>query len=448
MSLEPMSPTPIALTRREFLTANAALAATSLLPAGLLAAVAAETPALPDLSSWEQVRAQFTLDPSYAHFASFFIASHPAPVRAAIDGYRRAIDNNPFHIIEQGLFEDDAHNVPLQVQTEIADYLGARAQDVCLTGNTTTGLALVYHGLPLRAGDEVLCTAHDHYSHHESIRLATARAGASMRKIKLFDEAATATTESIIDALLDGIGPKTRVVGLTWVHSSSGIRLPIREIAAALRARIGAQLTLVVDGVHGIGATDDTIATLGCDYFCAGTHKWMFAPRGTGLVWANADNWARLRPTIPSFSDLDQYTAWEQDSAPATPNNANRMSPGGFHAYEHQWATAAAFRMHKQMGRARVAARIRSLNDQLKTGLAGNSKVTMHTPMSGDLSAGLVAFEVAGVKPLDVVRQLLAKGIIASTSPYAITYARLAPSLVNTSGEVERAVRAVREISG
>lgn len=438
----------MSLTRRNFLIAPAALAATTILPTRLLAAVAAETSALPDLSSWKSVRAQFSLDPAYSHFASFFIASHPAPVQAAIEGYRRAMDRNPFLVIEKGMFEGEADNLPLQVQTEIAEYIGARAQDVCLTGNTTTGLALVYHGLPLQPGDEVLCTTHDHYSHHESIRLATERAGASMRKISLFDEAATASTESIIAALLKGIGPKTRVVGITWVHSSSGIRLPIRDIAAALRARNGATPTLVVDGVHGIGATDETIATMGCDYFCAGTHKWMFAPRGTGLVWASADNWARLRPTIPSFSDFAQYEAWEQDRAPATPNNANRMMPGGFHAFEHQWAAAAAFRMHKQMGRARVAARIRSLNDQCKAGLAANPKITLHTPMSGDLSAGLVAFEVAGIKPADVVKQLLAKRIIASTSPYAITYARLAPSLVNTSEQVEAAVRAVREISG
>ncbi|MDQ3057001.1 MAG: aminotransferase class V-fold PLP-dependent enzyme [Pseudomonadota bacterium] len=436
------------LTRRDFLVAPVALAATSLLPTGLLAAVAAETPPLPDLSNWDAIRAQFALDRSYSHFASFFIASHPAPVRDAIEGYRRAIDHNPFHVIEQGLFEDDAHNIPLQVQTQVAKYLGGRKEDVCLTSNTTTGLALVYQGLPLKAGDEVLTTVHDHFSHHESIRLATERAGASMRKVKLFDEAATATTDAIIAALLKGIGPKTRVVGITWVHSASGIRLPIREIAAALRARSGAPLTLVVDGVHGIGAVDETIATMGCDYFCAGTHKWMFAPRGTGLVWANADNWARLRPTIPSFSDLDQYTAWEKDTVPTTPNNANRMSPGGFQAYEHQWAMAAAFRMHEQMGRARVASRIRGLNEQLKAGLAENRKVTMHTPRAGELSAGLVAFEVEGIKPAEVVKQLLAKRIIASTSPYAITYARLAPSLVNTPQEVELAVRAVREISG
>ncbi len=436
------------LSRRGFLAAPAVLAAGALVPSALLAALAAESLPAADLSEWEKVRAQFTLDPAYQHFASFFIASHPAPVREAIEGYRRAIDANPFLVIEQGLFEEDAHNVPLQVQTVIAEYLGGRAQDVCLTPNTTTGLALVYQGLPLQPGDEVLCTTHDHYSHHESIRLATERAGASMRMIPLFKDAATATTDSLIAAMLAGIGPKTRVVGMTWVHSSSGIRLPIREMAAALRARSGAPVLLVVDGVHGLGCTDETVATMGADYFCAGTHKWMFGPRGTGLVWANAENWARLRPLIPSFSDPDQYAAWERGAPLASPNNANRMMPGGFVAYDHQWATAAAFRMHQQMGKARVAARIRSLNDQCKAGLGENRKVKIHTPTSGDLAAGLVSFEVEGVKPADVVRQLLARKIIASTSPYAITYARLAPSLVNSAEQVDLAVRAVREISG
>lgn len=435
------------ITRRGLLAAPAALS-TALLPGGLLAALEAHTPPMPDLSTWEGVRPQFALDPAWMHFASFFIASHPAPVQAAIDGYRRAIDANPFATVEHGMFSEGADNLHVQVQAAVADYLGARPQDVCLTGNTTTGLALVYQGLPLQAGDEVLCTTHDHYSHHESIRLAVERSGATMRMIPLFAEAATASTEAMIDALLKGIGPRTRVVGLTWVHSSTGIRLPIREIAAALRARPGPPLLLVVDGVHGLGSTDETVATLGADYFCAGTHKWMFAPRGTGLVWASAENWARLRPLIPSFTDFDQYLAWERQQALATPTTADRMAPGGFHAYEHQWATAAAFGMHRQMGRARVAARIRALNDQCKAGLAANRKVKLHTPMSGELSAGLVAFEVEGVAPAEVVKQLLARRIIASTSPYAVTYARLAPSLVNTPDEVERAVRAVREISG
>ena len=117
---------------------------------------------------------------------------------------------------------------------------------------------------------------------------------------------------------------------------------------------------------------------------------------------------------------------------------------GGFHAFEHQWAIGAAFRMHKQMQRPRVAARITAMNDQLKQGLAGLPKVKMHTPRAAALSAGLVAFEIDGVGPNDIVKQLLARRIVASTSPYAVSYARLAPSLVNTPTEVDEALRAVR----
>jgi len=440
-----MSPS-LSQSRRQFLALPAVAGAVALLPGGLLTALARETPAVPDLSDWNSVRAQFALDPAYAHFASFFIASHPAPVREAIEAYRRSIDQNPFLVIEQGLFEDEAHNVPLKVQATIAAYLGGKPEQVCLTRSTTESLALVYHGLPLKAGDDVLTTVHDHYSHHESIRLACQRNGAAMRKISLFDEAAQASTDQLVERLLKGVQPNTRVVGLTWVHSSTGIRLPIRQLAAALKAK-HPEVLLVVDGVHGIGAADETIATMGADFLCAGCHKWMFAPRGTAMVWATAENWARLHPTVPTFSDLEAYNAWAENRDPKTPNSAARMSPGGFHAFEHQWAMAAAFQMHQQMGRQRVAARIASLNTQLKKNLAENPKIRIHTPMSSDLSAGLVAFEVEGVKTEDVVKRLLERKIVASSSPYAVSYPRLAPSLVNTPEEVDRAARAVHDLA-
>ena len=82
----------------------------------LAAALASETPAMPDLSDWNAVRGQFSLDPAWMHFSSFFIASHPAPVRDAIEGWRKAIDRDPFQVIEHGLFGDEAHNIPLQVR--------------------------------------------------------------------------------------------------------------------------------------------------------------------------------------------------------------------------------------------------------------------------------------------------------------------------------------------
>jgi selenocysteine lyase/cysteine desulfurase len=299
----------------------------------------------------------------------------------------------------------------------------------------------------------VLCTTHDHFVHHEAIRLTTARNGATARRVSLFDNAADATVEGLVTRIRDEIRPKTRVLGITWVHSATGIRLPVREIAAAL-AKINSdraeadRVLLVLDGVHGIGAVDETIAELGCDFFCAGTHKWMLAPRGTGIMWAKPDMWKRLRPAIPSFSAFDTYDAWSHGKLPTAPTTAAHVTPGGFLAYEHQWAMGAAFRMHAAIGRDRIGTRIAELNTQIKEGLAKMSKVKLHTPRDAKLSAGINCFEVEGMKPEDVVAKLLEKKVIASTSPYAVTYARLSAGLMNTPEQVDKALAATRAVIG
>jgi len=73
--------------------------------------------------------------------------------------------------------------------------------------------------------------------------------------------------------------------------------------------------------------------------------------------------------------------------------------------------------------------------------------VTLHTPMSDDVSAGIVTFEVAGKKPDQVVARLLEKRIVATTTPYARSYARLAPGILNTPGDVDTALREIRALA-
>jgi selenocysteine lyase/cysteine desulfurase len=439
------------LSRREFLASNTLALAAALAPGALLAAAQAKTAPTPKLDDWGAVRAQFRLAPGYRHFAGFYIASHPTPVRQAIDALREALDENPFLTVEHGMFESEAQNLQRAVRIDVARYLGGSPDDIALTANTTTGLALVYHGLMLKPGDEVLVTTHDHVVHHESVRLSTERNGATPRRITLFDDAAGASADAIVARVRAELRPATRVLGVTWVHSSTGIRLPIRAIADVV-AEANAKrdekdrIVFVVDGVHGIGAVDAEIAQLGADFFCAGTHKWMFAPRGTGIVYAPAASWARLRPLIPTFSDLECYEAWQENRAPRGPTSAGRVSPGGFHAYEHQWAMGAAFKMHEAIGRAKIAARVAALNTQIKDGLAKMPKVKLHTPRDAALSAGICCFEVDGHKPDAVVAKLLEKKIIASSSPYAVSYARLSAGLMNTPDEIDQALAAVRAL--
>ena len=95
---------------------------------------------------------------------------------------------------------------------------------------------------------------------------------------------------------------------------------------------------------------------------------------------------------------------------------------------------------------ARIAERIAALNTQCKAALAAIPKVKVLTPKDPALSAGIICFQVEGQTPENTVKRLMERKVIASTSPYKVTYARLAPSLVNDEHQVEAAVRAVREI--
>jgi selenocysteine lyase/cysteine desulfurase len=429
------------LRRRRFLTGMLATTGALGCNAQANATPPAATPS-PSTDPWQEVRAQFDLAPSWVHLGGFLLASHPRPVREAIERHRRALDDNPVLYLE-----DHDHVSP--VRAAAAAYMGARPEEIALTDSTTMGLAILYGGLPLRAGDDILTTAHDHYATHESLRLAAARAHATVRRVPLYDRASAANAGAMADAIAKAMRPETKVVAITWVHSSTGVKTPVRAIADVV-ARANAardakdRVLLCVDGVHGFGVEDASMSDLGCDFFVAGCHKWIFGPRGTGVIWGKADLWQKLTPTIPEFGP-GAYGAWMRGEAPP-PTTADMMTPGGFHSFEHRWALGAAFDFHRSIGKAKIAARIHELNRMCKEGLAAMKHVTLHTPRADEISAGIITFEVSGIEPKAVVKRLAAARIIATTTPYATSYARLAPGLLNGPADVEAALRAVRAL--
>ena len=437
------------ISRRRFMTTGSLAVAAG----AVLGAPGATAPADEQLNDWRAIRQQFDgLDPTMTHLGLFYMASNPRPVRAAIERYRRQIEANPLLTIEHANFGNE-HNLMDAASGAVAQYIGAGAGEIALAQNTTTGLALIYHGLPLTAGDEVLTTVHDHFVHHEAIRLATERSGAASRRIALFESHDAISADGIVERITKAIGPKTRVLGLTWVHSSTGLKLPLRRIAEAV-ASVNAgrpsakRVLVVVDGVHGIGVEDPAVVATGIDAFAAGTHKWIFGPRGTGFVWAKPDVWAMMRPIVPSFSSPDLFEAWAEEKAPRGPARAAWFSPGGFQAFEHYWALPAAFDFHRRIGSQRVTGRIHDLNTQVKEGLAKIRGVTLYTPRSKDLSAGIVCFDVKGLTQNQVVHRLLERHqIVASTTPYRISYARVAFGLQNTTEEVEKTLAAIRTLT-
>ena len=420
------------------------------LSAGILAEVSphafAEQPSPQrTFTTWDNLRSQFSLSPDLIHLAAFFLASHPTPVREAIERHRAGLDADPI-----GYWVEHEEKQEAQVLQAAAEYLGGNPTDIALTDSTTMGLGLLYSGIRLGSEQEILTTTHDHYSTETALRLRAERTGAMVRQIHLYRSTKTVSRDEIVDSLRKSITPITRIVAVTWVHSSTGLKLPIHDMALAIQAINRSRderdrIIFCVDGVHALGVEDFRVSELGCDFLIAGTHKWMFGPRGTGLVWGHPQTWPIARATIPTFSS-QAYDLWMENKSSKDLPPSIHMTPGGFHSFEHRWALDEAFTFHQAIGKARVTQRIYELNQQLKQGLAAMSHVTLHTPMSQDLSAGIVCFEVAGLAPRQVVEKLRQHNIVGSVTPYATKYVRLAPSLINSPKEIETTLAEIRHL--
>lgn len=434
--------------RRSFLgLASLAAAACAAPRAARPAPVVSAAPAPIGEARWAELRREFLLTPDRVHLAGLLMASNPRVVRESVEWFRKALDEDPVRILHED-FETGKHtNATLDAASK---YIGAPRDEIALTDSTTSGIALVYGGLPLERGDEIVTTKHDHFVTHETLRLAAERSGATIKTVTLYDDASRANEKAMVQAIASAISPATRVIAVTWVHSSTGVKIPVRGMADAI-AKINAtrgpreQITFCVDGVHGFGVENVTMQDLGCDFFMAGCHKWIFGPRGTGIVWGRATAWKRLRLVACPFHF--QYVMAREYGGNVPPIDGRIATPGGFRAFEHRWGLASAFDFHMFVGKKDVEARIHDLARQCKKGLASMRHVKLHTPTDDAVSSGIVCFEVAGMNEDQVVARLLSEGIVASTTPYRPSYARLTPGITNTPEEIERTLAAIRKLA-
>ena len=414
--------------RRTFLKQAGVFAAGLPLGAALLPQALAAEPAAATNDPWTAFKQLFTQDPNYLHFSNFLVTSHPKPVRDAIDRYRQQIDRNPGLAMDWGL--EETWKREGQVREWAGRYLNATPPQIALTGSTSEGLAMIYGGIKLRPDQEILTTEHEHYATQNVLDFRVARQGTQVRRVRLFEQASQVSSDEVLGNIKRHIRPNTRVLGMTWVQSGSGVKLPIGEIGKLVeelnRNRDEQDRILyVVDGVHGFGVENLDFPAMHCDFFIAGTHKWMFGPRGTGLVCARDSENKYVTPMVPTFSEDTNF--------------ATTMTPGGYHAFEHRWAADEAFKLHLQLGKAPVQARIHALNTELKDQLLAYPQIELVTPRSPELSAGFTFFRVKGQDSEAVVAHLMKNRVVIDAVDRDVgPVIRTSPGLLNNSDEIQR----------
>lgn len=385
--------------------------------------------------NWERLRDEFDRDYSWRNFAGFLFASHPRIVEQDIQRHRHGFNRNPANYLYEGWGYSD------ETRKKAGDYFGVNPAQIALTDSTTMGLATLYNGIRINPGQEVLTTEHEHYSSKTSLQYRAKREGFKLNTIRLYEDPKDATTAEMLKRIRQHITSKTRVLALTWVHSGSSVKLPVAEVGELVaELNLGRpeddRILYCVDGVHGFGVESTNFDEMGCDFFVAGTHKWMFGPRGTGIICSRETELAFIDPTIPPFN-LDQDTAF-----------GSMMTPGGFHTFEHRWALRKAFEFHHALGKKNVESRIRFLNTYLKTQLQEISGVDLVTPMSTELSSGFTFFRVDKHTGKAVEAAMRKRKIIVSPADRdAGPVVRMAPGILNSTDEIDEAVALLKEIA-
>jgi len=440
------------MDRRKFLQSSGiALGASSVIPASIAAAATQQvgTSSINPLTidgTWESVRAQFDLDHSHIQMSQMLLASHPKPVREAIQKHRDAYDANP-----ASYWEEHWLTAEKVVAKSAAAYMNVDPEEIALTDSTTMGTSLLLNGMKLKPGDEILATTHDHYVTDKSIDYVCEKTGATVRRIDEYKDSYHMTVEEVVENITNAIADNTRVLMVTWVQSCTGVKLPIKAISEVVKKANSFRdekdrLYFVVDGVHGFGNQDEDISALECDFFSAGTHKWIFGPRGTGILYGKRDAWNFVRPTIPPFS-WNPFVMWMGLPQEGELTFADLMTPGGFHAFDHRWALNAAFDFQMEMERKNVHQRTMDLSTILKEEISQIKNVKLLTPIDPALSAGINCFDISSLSADEAVKKFHQLGIIASASPYLVSCARLTPCIINTEEEVQQSINALTKIA-
>ena len=310
--------------------------------------------------------AEWLLDPDITHLNHGTVGATPRRVLAAQQVIRDEIERQPPRYLLRELAEV-GNGVPWPWKPRmraaadvVAAHLGAGGKDLVFVDNATTGANAVLRSLDLREGDEILVTNLGYGAVNLAAAYVARRARATLRTLEL--PLPPADPGAIVEALAGAITPRTRLAIVDHITSESALILPLAEIAARCRAR---GVAVLGDGAHAPGVLPLDIPSLGVDWYTGNLHKWAFAPRSCGILWASPGRQADLHPPVISWG-LDQgFTAefdWvgTRDPSPflAAPEGfafARELGVDAARAYRHDLAWSAATLLAARWGTELVA---------------------------------------------------------------------------------------------
>lgn len=418
--------------RRNFIRSASVLAACSLSEMDQWAAAqqlsAGDKDNLEDNEAyWQNVRQLFPLNKDWTYLNNGTMGPSPYPVIEAVK--KGMMDSDQF--CRYGGWEATAK--------KLAGFVGANEDEIALTHNVTDGINIGCWGLPLKKGDEVILTTHEH--------VGNAFPWLSRQKlhgivIKAFSPGATADeTLARIAAL---ITRKTRAIAIPHIPCTQGQILPVKEVCALARQK---GIYSVIDGAHGPGMLLVDLHDIGCDTYASCCHKWMLGPKGTGFFYVRKE----FQDTLQAYfvgggSDNAQ---WDMATTPIKTGeyaeSAHRYY-GGTQSLGLYRGVDAAIDFLETIGMQNIHNRIKSLGQYTQTRLLEiGDKVELLTPTEDRSRCAVNGFRLKNIDNAKFNLSCLDKKVqIRSVAENGLNSLRVSTHIYNNKQEVDKLIELIK----
>ncbi|HXB44706.1 MAG TPA: aminotransferase class V-fold PLP-dependent enzyme [Puia sp.] len=234
---------------------------------------------------------QFLLrsDVTYLNFGSF--GACPKPVFERYQQYQLELEQEPVQFITvNGL------QYLKQSRGSLGVYLNCHADDIVFVSNPSYAVNIVAKSFPLKQGDEVLTTNLEYGACDRTWNYYCAKTGAKYIRQKI--RFPLESKQDFIEQFFNGLSSKTKMVFISHITSTTGIRLPVEEICAIAKQK---GLLTFVDGAHAPGQIPLDLATLQADFYTGACHKWMLTPKGSSFLYVRRELQSMCDPLVISW---------------------------------------------------------------------------------------------------------------------------------------------------
>lgn len=283
----------------------------------------------------------------------------------------------------------------------IARFLNATSEDeIVFTTGTTEAINLVSYAWAaprLQSGDEIVLSVMEHHANIVPWHFLRERQGVVLKWVEC-----DANGDLDPQAVIDAIGPRTRLVAITQMSNVLGT---VVDVAAVCRGAQAKGVPVLVDGSQSAVHMPVDVAAMGCDFFAITGHK-LYGPSGSGAIFIKQDRMAEMRPFLGGGDMIREVT---RDTA--TYNTPPMKFEAGTPGIVQQIGLGVALEYMMQIGMPAIAAHEQRVRDYARDRLAGLNWLNVQG--NSDTKGAIFSFTLNGAAHAHDISTVLDKRGIA-----------------------------------